>query len=721
MLSSPVFWRPVRRIPHHGVLAFALLACSLGAQAQDITVYSSGLVTQGQNRQLTAYVPLSPNTVTWSVNGITGGNSQVGTVSASGLYAAPSIIPTANTVTVRATSTAYATKSGTALLTITQVQPRLWSTSPTTVIPGSANLTLNGANFGNNLAVLVAGTPVSFTRLSATQLQLTMSTTTAQVGTTLPIQVQATGTGAIGSDIVRVSVVAGSTTTTGGASSGSGTSSGTGSTGGGTTPPPTDPGVGLGTANLRAARFLEQASFGPTPADINRVRQIGLDAWITEQMALPETPITNPGGQSNGVVQQQYLSRLTTAPDQLRQRVAHVLGQILVVSMNKNIYPDEIVPHLQTLSRGAFGNYRQLLGDVAMSAQMGKYLDLANSNRPMGSAAANENFARELLQLFSIGLVRLNPDGTEQRDAAGKPIPTYDQATIQQVALALTGWTYPGSGNNNWENFSGPLVPRDVNHDMRAKSFLGCNLNAGQGAQTDMNAVLDCVFQHPNTPPFIATRLIRGMVMSNPSPAYVGRVAAVFANNGSGQRGDLRAVVRAVLLDAEARNDTAGANSGRLKEPVLHVAGFVRALGGSIRSTNILPWEYSRMAQAPLTPPSVFGFYSPLFRLPSNPTVFAPEFQIYTPTEASLRANFFWRVLTNPGSDFTLDINPFVAVAGDTAALINRVDQTLLWGRMPSAMRQSLANAIAAQPDARQKALTALYLTLLSGLHTVQY
>lgn len=712
------FQRCLHTLGRQFTMAFVLLLVAPAlALAQNITVYSSGSITQGQSRQLSAYVPLSPNTVTWSVNGVVGGSAQYGTVSPNGLYAAPTAIPAANTVSVQATSTAYPSKSGSASLTITQTQPRLWGVTPTKVPPGNFTITLNGADFGTSAVATLAGVNLTTTRLSATQLRASGTATSEQIGTRLPVQVMATGLGAIGSDKVQLEVSASAppTTTTTTTTTTPTTPPSTGGSGGAI------PGVGQGTANLSAARFLEQATFGPTPADIGRVRQVGMETWLSEQFLMPETAITNPGGQNNGLVQQQYLSRLTTAPDQLRQRVAHVLGSILVISMNKNIYPDEIVPHLQTLSRHAFGNYRQLLGEVAQSSQMGKYLDLANSNKPMGGAAANENFARELLQLFSIGLVRLNADGSVQRDGAGAPLPTYDQATVQQVALALTGWTYAGAGNNNWENFSGPLVPRDTNHDTRAKSFLGCNLGAGQAAQQDMNAVLDCVFNHPNTAPFVATRLIRGMVTSNPSSAYIQRVAAVFANNGSGARGDLRAVVRAVLMDPEARLDAANANSGRLKEPLLQVTSFLRAVGGRINPTNGLAWEFSRMAQTPLTPPSVFSFYSPLFRLPGNANLFAPEFQIYNPSEATLRGNFLWRVLTNPGSDMQLNLGPFMTVAADTAALINLVDQTLLWGRMPAAMRQSLANAIAAQPDAQQRVYTALYLTTLSGLYAVQF
>jgi uncharacterized protein (DUF1800 family) len=235
---------------------------------------------------------------------------------------------------------------------------------------------------------------------------------------------------------------------------------------------PPNPGTGLGTPNLAAGRFLEQATFGPTAADIAHVQQIGINAWLTEQFNLPETAIIDPGSMNSGLLQSQYLNRLSAAPDQLRQRVAYALSQIIVISMNKNIYPDEIVPYLQILSSNAFGNYRTLLGQISVSSQMGKYLDLARSTKPGAMGGANENYAREVMQLFSIGLNMLNLDGSPQLDGLGHTIPTYTQTTIQQVALALTGWIYK---NNAWEDFTGPLQPNDANHDMTQKSYLGCS------------------------------------------------------------------------------------------------------------------------------------------------------------------------------------------------------------------------------------------------------
>ena len=775
----------------HMLRLWLVLAFSSPALAQNITVYSSTKVEIGDSRQLTAYVPLSPNTVTWTVDGIAGGNSTVGTISATGVYRAPATVPQQNAVKVRATSTAYPTKYGEATMTVTQVRVHLWSSSPSTVAPGAFTLRLNGSHFTDGVVAHFGGVPLATTRVSATELRATGSASAVQAGTKVPLVVVQSGLGATTSETVMISVGSGTTNpppptptvtvavsptsatlapgaaqnfaaSVSGASNtavtwsvngiaGGNATVGTISSSGAYTAPaavpspatvtvratsvastsasaqasvtiagPTNPGTGTGTADLAAARLLEQASFGPTPASIARVKQLGATGWIDEQLAMPETAIPVPGS-DNRAAQAQYLNRLSVAPDQLRQRVAYALSQVIVISINKNNYPEQIVPYLQILSRHAFGNYRALLGEISTSPQMGKYLDIANSNKPTPGGGANENYSRELLQLITIGLVRLNADGTPTLNASGQAIPTYTQPEVQQLALAFTGWTYAGSGNNNWENFSGPMVPRDVNHDMRAKAFLGCNLPANQTTQQDMTAALDCVFAHPNVGPFLSLRLIRALVKSNPSPAYVQRVASVFNNNGSGVRGDLKATVRAILLDAEARNDAADATSGRLKDPFFHVLSIARALGGSISATNQAAWSFSRTGQTPLAPPSVFGFYSPLFRAPQS-SLYGPEFQIYTPTEATLRGNFIWELLTNPGVDFPgVNITRFVGLAGDIPALINACDQTFLYGRMSPAMRQSLATAIAAQQDNNNRALTALYLTLLSGQHAVQH
>ncbi|MBL8630162.1 MAG: DUF1800 domain-containing protein [Rhodospirillaceae bacterium] len=773
-------------------IALASGFTSSSAHAQSITVYSSGSIAVADTRQLTAYVPLSPNTVTWSVNGIAGGNETVGTVSSAGLYRSPAAVPSPSAVTVTATSTAYPEKSASVTLTITQKVVQLWSISPTSTPVGSYTIRINGANLTKDTVVYAGDEPLKTTYASSTSVTAAGTVVAAQAGKKINITVRNPGLGGTTSSAVQLSVTSGgdgSSTTPAPISVSLSPSTSSVNAGGtvqftasvrgtdntavtytvadvlngnetvgtitpaglytapkkvpGTNPVtiratsaasgtatavatvsivgPPDPGPGQGTANLSAGRFLEQAAFGPTPSELARVKQMGFDAWLNEQFAMPETDIPMPaeGNLQNADLRAQYLNRLSAAPDQLRQRVSYALGNIIVISMNKNIYPNEIIPYLQILSRNAFGNYRTLLDEITTSSQMGKYLDMANSRKPGPQGGANENYPRELMQLFSLGLVMLNPDGTPKLDDNGKTISVYDQNTVAQVALALTGWTFPGPQNNNWENFSGPMKPVDANHDMTEKNFLGCKLFAGQGTVLDKDQTLDCIFKHPNIAPFISVRLIRALVTSNPTPPYVARISAVFENNGAGVRGDLKAVVRAILMDPEARNDAATLQGGKLKDAIYHITAFSRALNGRITPTNQLTWTFTQMAQTPLAPPSVFGFYSPLYRIKSG--IVGPEFQIYTPTESVLRGNALWQMISNPGGDFAIDLTPFSSVAGDTQKLIDAVDQALLYGRMSPGLRQQIANAVAAQQDATSRWQIALYLGALSGAYTVQY
>lgn len=465
-------------------------------------------------------------------------------------------------------------------------------------------------------------------------------------------------------------------------------------------------------ATIAAARFLEQATFGPTPADIALVKQIGPAAWISQQLALPASPIS-PTSDMNALRRNWY-TNMATGQDQLRQRVIFALSQIFVVSSNKNPYAAELQPWLRTLSDHAFGNFGALLREMTLNPAMGKYLDMANSVLP----EPNENYAREVMQLFTVGPVLLNQDGSPQRDGSGNPVPTYNQARISDFASALSGWTYPGSRANglNWENFSGPLQPRDNYHDKRSKTLLsGVMLRANQSTQQDFEAVMQNLFQHPNTAPFIATRLIRHLVTSNPSPAYVQRVAAVFANSANG-RGDLAATVRAVLLDPEARQDSAAATKGRLKDPMLHTLGLIRALGGTVINPSNLFWNYSLLGQQILSAPSVFSFYSPMTPLPDNPQLYGPEFQIYTPSLAVARANFLHELIAgNFNSMIRVDISPYVTAAANPGGLLNLVDATLMQGRMSPTARQAIATALNASTDPRQRAITALYLTAVTA------
>ena len=474
---------------------------------------------------------------------------------------------------------------------------------------------------------------------------------------------------------------------------------------------------------LSGARFLEQSSFGPTPATVAAVTQQGIPAYLQAQFATPETVIFTPTNNSMGELRNWVLYNYTSAPDQLRQRVAYALSQILVTSANKLIYPDMMLPWLRLLSQNAFGNYRTLLHDISISPSMGKYLDLANSMKPGPNTGANENYARELMQLFTIGLWTLNPDGSLLLDFNGLPVPTYDQRTVAQVALALTGWVYatPPGGGSSWEYAGAPMVAVQSRHDTNSKSYLGTTVPAGQTVEQDLESLLDCLIHHPNTAPFLATRLIRSLVTSNPSAGYVQRVANVFVNNGSGVTGDLKAVITAILLDSEARLDTPTATSGRLKDPILHVSDFLRALNGGFTRGQQITYLYDYVGQSVLNPNSVFSWFSPLYRAP-NTGLFGPEFQIYSPTEATLRGNMFFGFLHTPiNADSVIDLTPFQPYGNDMPALVEAANQALLYGRMPAAMKQVLITAATPGYDAQTRIETVLYLTALSGLYAIQH
>jgi hypothetical protein len=296
------------------------------------------------------------------------------------------------------------------------------------------------------------------------------------------------------------------------------------------------------------------------------------------------------------------------------------------------------------------------------------------------------------------------------------------------VALALTGWTFNRSGSPptspNPNYYPGPLYPLPNYHDTSSKTFLGHTLPANQTIQKDLDDVIDIVFNHPNTGPFITTRLIRGLVTSNPSPAYIARVAAVFNDNGQGVRGDLKAVIRAILLDAEARNDAPPSDFGKLRSPLLHHIALLRVLGGSITPSQIT-YVYDNMGESVLNAPSVFGHYSPMYRIPKqSPPLFGPEFQIHGPGELINRGNFLWNFM-NYYQTGIWDLSWLFALGGDTNACINAVDNLLLYGRMSPGLRQALQTALqtsaAAGADAKMRALTVLYLTAMSSEYLVMH
>src|SRR6202453_2227193 len=318
-----------------------------------------------------------------------------------------------------------------------------------------------------------------------------------------------------------------------------------------------------------AARFLDQATWGPTPASIAQLRQLGIDNWLDAQFALntsniPDQPMLTSAGKNNDDIhpaQAAFFQNTVTGPDQMRQRVAFALSQIWVVSFGGVPVAYAYPPYWRLFRDNAFGNYRDVIRAVTLSPAMGRYLNMANNNKanPAKNTSANENYARGTMQLFTLGLTQLNPDGTPVLDQNKNPIPTYDQTVVTNMAKVVTGWTYPTAPGakpkiDNPEYFYGQMFAVEAEHDTSSKTiFSNVTIPAGQTAEQDMDSLLDALMAQPTMAPFVSRQLIQHLVTSNPSPQYIARVSSVFQNDGNGVTGNLEAVIAAILTDSEAR------------------------------------------------------------------------------------------------------------------------------------------------------------------------
>jgi uncharacterized protein (DUF1800 family) len=483
-----------------------------------------------------------------------------------------------------------------------------------------------------------------------------------------------------------------------------------------------------------ATRFLEQATWGPTPDAVAHLQQIGFDHWLEEEFAaapsdIPDAP---PGTTGLRTLQDHFFVNALTGQDQLRQRVAFALGQIWVVSGVKINLPQAMAPYLRLLTLDAFGSYYNLMRDVTLSPAMGHYLDMVNNDKPDAAAgkSADENYAREFLQLFTLGEILLNPDGTPALNADQQTVPAYSEQTVQNLARVFTGWTYPPAPGatsriHNPAYWDEPMVAFASNHDLGTKTLLrGLVLPAGQLPERDLEQALDNVFNHPNVGPFVARQLIEHLVTSNPSPAYIERVSAVFADDGMGMRGHLKAVVRAILLDPEARADdnspAPGATGGHLREPVLFLTSLLRGLNATVADTNALAPYASQMGQNVYYPPSVFNYFSPNYRLPHT-ALTAPEFQIYSSATAMIRANFVNTLVFGQVAGVTVDLGPLVQLTPNPTALLNGLDAAFLHGRMSADTRKTIGTAVAAASTGKLKAQTAVYLVAASPEYQIEH
>jgi uncharacterized protein (DUF1800 family) len=490
-----------------------------------------------------------------------------------------------------------------------------------------------------------------------------------------------------------------------------------------------------------AARFLQQASWGPTAATIAHVQDVGFDGYINEQFLVPASPLDVPQPSANGSipfrpVQDQFFFNAVNGQDQLRQRVAFALSEIWVVSGVKITDPRAMVNYLQVLEQDAFANYYDVMRDVTLCPAMGHYLDMVNNDKPdpRTGKSADENYAREIMQLFTIGLSVLSPDGTPVMGKDGNPVPTYTQDTIEGFSRAFTGWTYaPAAGAtphaHNPANWTQPMVPWEANHDTQAKTLLsGEQLPTGQTAEQDLKGALDNIFYHPNVGPFICRQLIQHLVTSSPSPGYVQRIVNVFNGAFAVPRGDMKAVVKAILLDPEARagDDAAPAtDEGHLREPVLFINGLLRALSATVGAANGLAPEGANLGQNIYFPPTVFSYFAPGYEIPGT-AINAPEFQILSTSTAMLRADFVNDLVYGKIAGVTIDFNPWIQLATnstkslDTSTLLDLLNAALMGGRMPADMRSVIQKAVDAASSPKAKVQTAIYLIATSSQYQIE-
>ena len=511
-------------------------------------------------------------------------------------------------------------------------------------------------------------------------------------------------------------------------------------------PPPLVPPTGV-----QAGRFLAQSTMGATKAEINAVQATGYDNWISAQFAMQrdmrlydwmvskgfgdEKNVTgdNGNGFNPGVWRM-----VITGNDQLRQRVGVALLDFLVVSANgltQTNFPHlAAAAYLDLLWDNAFGNYRDLIGKISTSTTMAVYLTSLNSKKtdPKTGSQPDQNYARELMQLFTLGVVKLNPDGTVQMEN-GKPIETYTAADVSGLARVFTGFRYdPSYVRLKPDVHRLPLAQNAADHELGVKTFLGATIPANTDGFASLKIALDTIFAHPNVPPFVSKQLIQRLVTSNPSPAYVGRVSAVFANNGSGVRGDLKAVIRAILLDTEARSDAGltNPNFGKLRAPVVRLTNWARAFGVTSEGDKWLFGDTSSastgLGQMIGRAPSVFNFFRPGYKPPNTSIassgLVAPEFQITNEPSVIAYVNFMQGMVERGANDAKPNYTDILTKAPDSQALVDELNLLLAAGQLSAATVAVIKTAVdSIIPTAFQSSINRVRLAILLVMAAPEY
>ncbi|AXC10928.1 hypothetical protein ACPOL_1582 [Acidisarcina polymorpha] len=660
---------------------------------------NTGTALMGSTVSMSAAVSGSTDkAVSWSV---TGG----GSISTSGVYRAPTELP-GGPVTITATLVANPAIRASYRVTVVNPRPSILSAAPFLIPAGrTTSVTIAGNGF-------VPGTTVRVNNVAVPTTYESPSSVVARVA------VPGGSRGALAITALNPAP------------------------GGGGSPQFT--GAQASAISLSsAARVLEQTTFGPTTSLIQHVGQEGIDAWLKEQFDAPRTvlapiPVKFPGycGDAANCMESEWWRATLTGQDQLRQRVAFALSQLFVVS-SINIQGQATDIYANMLSRDAFSNWLTIMRDVTLSPVMGVYLNTLYNQAPPPGKIANENYARENLQLFSLGLELLNQDGTPKRNSSGKTIPTYSQAQVEAFARAYTGyvWAASNGGIPNIDvytppNFNYPLVAIEHWHDHNAKTLLnGTTLPGGQTAAEDLTGALHNIFNHPNLPPFVSKQLIQHLVTSNPSPAYVARVADVFVDNGAHVRGDMVAVITAIITDPEARaGDTEPiATSGHLTEPVLWITSVMRGLGfvsvDPHDDYQLLSNYSGVLGEWPYQAESVFNFFPPSYVIPGT-DLNAPEFGVENTASVTDRMTLADDMVRNALDSFNVDLSatsPLGKLAHNPASLVDALGTLFMHGMMDPNVRSVIINEVSTITNPEQRVRIATYLVITLTQYKIQH
>jgi len=700
--------------------------------------------------------------VTWTIDGIANGNAQIGTIVANAdgsvTYTAPAVVPTpSNIVQLTATSVDNPAVSIHQNIAVMNPIPILTAATPMAFNAGPATAVLTGSNFINGAQVLVNGVAVQTTFNSGGQLTASLNPTDPG---NLDLQVLNPSPGpATSADLIAQ--VNG-------------------------TPPALVP------TPQDASRFLAESTFGATDADIHTLSQIGYTAWLNQQFSAPPTlqepaveqslMLNNPpcaagnvtcnaalfvqNSSDGGYLEQSFWQQAVAGSDQLRQRMVYALTELMVISSTNPAVanmPRGMANYYDVLGADAFGNFRQLLQDVTLNPMMGQFLNMQGNDKGDATRDPDENYAREVMQLLTIGLYQLNPDGTQVLNGNGQPIPTFSNTDVMGLAAVFTGfsWNVPGdTGDDAWSNccmYVGPgfgedLLPMQAypnHHSTVEKDFLGVTISASANPDPvgDLKIALDTLFNHPNLPPFVCKQLIQHLVTSNPSPAYVGRVAAVFQDNGQGVRGDMKAVIQAILMDSEARDSAAAASNsqyGKVREALIRYTEWARAFTAQSRNGvyNLGSTEdpIFALGEMSLRAPSVFNWFAPGYVPPATSIsaagLVAPEMEMTDVSTVVGYLNYMQSAIgstASAGPDLFSNYSAEMALAATPSQLIDRINLLLMAGEMDSTLEGEIVSAVSAIPipsGGSQSAInaallarvqTAIYLTMASPEYAAQF